>query len=284
MLAAAENRLAVGEAPTARAPLSLAVPRLADALTRARARRREGQSLYAAGRMPEDTSVLLDTARMLQPFETRLARNTLLDTWAAAEFSGQPRAGMVEFMCVAGGHEPVDEVECRLGDLAPAMVDREGVAPVGNLHDLGHGGVAPLPLVGGVRDRPRHRVVLRAIDDQQRTAVGAGRVDLRLRPRVSGLTRNGPTPRSTEAGRGSTPRKTPGSIATVAAARPRPASICASKPPVECPMIAGLLSRASMISVVWSATCFKVFPATTSGSARACSTVSGSSGQSGVSG
>ena len=29
-----------------------------------------------------------------------------------------------------------------------------------------------MPLVGGVRDRPRHRVVLLAVDDQQRTAVG----------------------------------------------------------------------------------------------------------------
>ena len=67
---------------------------------------------------------------------------------------------------------------------------------------------------------------------------------------VSGLTRNGPTPLSTEAGRGRTPRKTPGSIATVAADSPRPASICASKPPVECPMTAGLWSRALMISVV----------------------------------
>ena len=39
-----------------------------------------------------------------------------------------------------------------------------------------------------------------------------------------------------------------------------------------------------MTSVVWSATCFKVFLAKTSGFARASSTVSGSSGQSGVSG
>src|SRR5215472_4716390 len=37
-------------------------------------------------------------------------------------------------------------------------------------------------------------------------------------------------------GNGRTPRKTPGSIATVAADRPRPASICATRPPVApCP-------------------------------------------------
>src|SRR5205085_10915030 len=46
----------------------------------------------------------------------------------------------------------------------------------------------------------------------------------------------------------------------------------------------GFLSKALMTSVVWWATCFKVFLATTSGSARAASTVAGSSGQSGVSG
>jgi DNA-binding CsgD family transcriptional regulator len=98
MLAAAENRLAAGEAPAARALLGLAAPRLADVLARARARRLEGQSLYAAGQMPEATSVLLDAARMVQPFETRLARDTLLDAWGAAQFSGQPGAGMAEFL------------------------------------------------------------------------------------------------------------------------------------------------------------------------------------------
>ena len=69
-------------------------------------------------------------------------------------------------------------------------------------------------------------------------------------PRVSGLSKNRPATLSVENGRGRTPRKTPGSIATVAAERPRPASICASKPPVECPITAGFLSKALMISVV----------------------------------
>jgi hypothetical protein len=66
--------------------------------------------------------------------------------------------------------KPFSEGERDLGDATPAVVDREGVAPVRDLHDLRHGGVAPLPLVGGVRDRPRHRVVLLAVDDQQGTA------------------------------------------------------------------------------------------------------------------
>jgi DNA-binding CsgD family transcriptional regulator len=98
MLAAAENRLAAGEAPAARALLGLVAPRPADVLSRARARRLEGLSLYAAGQMPEATSVLLDAARMLQPSETRLARDTLLGAFTAAQFSGQPGAGMAEFL------------------------------------------------------------------------------------------------------------------------------------------------------------------------------------------
>src|SRR4051794_17622296 len=61
--------------------------------------------------------------------------------------------------------EPLDEVERRLSDLPPAVVDGEGVAPVRHHHELRHGPVAPLPLVGGVRDRPRHRVVLLTLDE-----------------------------------------------------------------------------------------------------------------------
>ena len=117
MLAAAENRLAAGEAPAARALLGLAAPRLADVLARARARRLEGQSLYAAGQMPEATSVLLDAARMLQPFETRLARDTLLDAWAAAQFSGQPGAGMAEFLRAVRSAPKVADSRATVADL-----------------------------------------------------------------------------------------------------------------------------------------------------------------------
>jgi hypothetical protein len=45
-------------------------------------------------------------------------------------------------------------------------------------------------------------------------------VSVIARPRVSGLTRNGPATLSAEAGSGRTPRKIPGSIATAAAERP----------------------------------------------------------------
>src|SRR6187397_2763006 len=60
--------------------------------------------------------------------------------------------------------EPLDEVEGGLGDLAPAVIDGEGVAPVRHLHDLRHAGVALLPLECGFRDRPGHRVVVLAFD------------------------------------------------------------------------------------------------------------------------
>jgi DNA-binding CsgD family transcriptional regulator len=115
MLAAAENRLAAGEAPAARALLGLAVPRLTDGLDRARARRLEGQSLYAAGQMPEATSVLLDAARMLQPSETRLARDTLLNAFVAAQFSGQ--TWMVEFLRAVRSVPKVADSRATLADL-----------------------------------------------------------------------------------------------------------------------------------------------------------------------
>ena len=115
MLAAAENRLAAGEAPATRALLGLAAPRLADGLARARARRLEGLSLYAAGQMPEATSVLLDAARMLQPPETRLARDTLLDAFVAAQFSGQ--AWMTEFLRAVRSVPKVADSRATLADL-----------------------------------------------------------------------------------------------------------------------------------------------------------------------
>jgi len=123
--------------------------------------------LVDAGMSPEAAIAAVRTARGARALET-IAQEDFVVTFASADRLD----------------EALDEVECRLGDLAPAVVDREGVPPVRDLHDLRHAGVAPLLLVGGVRDRPRHGVVLRAVDDQQGTAVGVRRVHLRLRPRV----------------------------------------------------------------------------------------------------
>ena len=50
--------------------------------------------------------------------------------------------------------------------------------------DLSHAGILLLLLVGGMGDRPRHRVVVLARDDQQRSTLGILRIDLGFRPRV----------------------------------------------------------------------------------------------------
>ena len=55
-----------------------------------------------------------------------------------------------------------------------------------------------------------------------------------------------------------------------------------SNPPVEWPITAGFLVSCPITSAVWSAICFSVFLANTSGFALASSTVSGSSGHTGV--
>src|SRR5436305_4409474 len=95
--------------------MSLDEPHLNDAPARERARRLEGQSLYAAGQMPEATSVLLDAARMLQPLEIRLARDTLLDAFVAAQFSGG--AWMAEFLQAVRSVPKVAGSRASLADL-----------------------------------------------------------------------------------------------------------------------------------------------------------------------
>jgi hypothetical protein len=150
---------------------------------------------------------------------------------------------------MALGEAPYER-ERSVGDLPPAAVDGQRMAAVRHLDDLRDAFVALLLLEGRVGDRPRDRVILLARD---------------------------------EIGSGSTPRNGAGSIATEAAARPRPARIWVSRPPNECPITAGLLSSPRMISSKWSATSPTVLPANTSGWALASSTVSGSSGQPGVS-
>ena len=76
--------------------------------------------------------------------------------------------------------ESLHEVECRLCHLTPAAVDRERVPAVRDPGDLGDGLVVLLTLVGGVGDRPRDRVVLLALDDQQRATGWIPGIDLGL--------------------------------------------------------------------------------------------------------
>ena len=71
-----------------------------------------------------------------------------------------------------------------LGDLSPAVVDRERVAASRHLNDVGLALVARLKLVGSVGQCRWHRVVLFARDDEQGSAIRVLGVDLRLGPRV----------------------------------------------------------------------------------------------------
>jgi hypothetical protein len=58
---------------------------------------------------------------------------------------------------------------------------------------------------------------------------------------LAGLPSTGEAARSEESGSWGMPRKGAASMATVTAARPRPATISASRPPNEWPITAGLL-------------------------------------------
>src|SRR5437588_3859302 len=81
-------------------------------------------------------------------------------------------------------HKTLDESKRGSSHLAPAVIDDKRMSPVGHRYNLGHALVVLLILVGGVRDRRWHRVVLVAGDDQQGSAVGAPGINLRLSPGV----------------------------------------------------------------------------------------------------
>jgi DNA-binding CsgD family transcriptional regulator len=93
LVAAAEARLMTGDTSAARALLGRAAPDLPDPVVRARARRLEGEILFAAGESAAATSVLLEAARMVTPYDLRLARDTLLESFAAQLSNPQAGAG-----------------------------------------------------------------------------------------------------------------------------------------------------------------------------------------------
>ena len=117
LLEAAAVRLIAGEAPMAQALLGRAAPHLADPPARARARRLEGLTLYAAGRMPEASSAMLDAASMLQASDPRLARDTLLDAFAAAQFSSQASAAMAGVLAAIRSTPQVADPQVSVADL-----------------------------------------------------------------------------------------------------------------------------------------------------------------------
>jgi DNA-binding CsgD family transcriptional regulator len=93
LVMAAEARLMTGETSAARALLDCAAPDLQDPVVRARARRLEGEILFAAGESVAATSVLLEAARMVTPYDARLARDTLLESFAAQLSNWQAAGG-----------------------------------------------------------------------------------------------------------------------------------------------------------------------------------------------
>jgi DNA-binding CsgD family transcriptional regulator len=117
LLEAAETRLVAGEAGVARVLLERAAPHLGDALARARARRLEGLTLNAAGQLSEATSVLLDAAQMLEPFDAHLARDTLLEAFLAAQLSDQSEAATARVLQAARSAPKVTDAQATLADL-----------------------------------------------------------------------------------------------------------------------------------------------------------------------
>jgi DNA-binding CsgD family transcriptional regulator len=116
LLAAAEARLVVGETSAARSLLDRAEPDLPDPVISARARRLDGGILFGAGESARATSVLFEAARMIGPYDTRLARDTLLEAFAAQLSSGRA-AGTAKFLQALRSAPGVAPSQAIAGDL-----------------------------------------------------------------------------------------------------------------------------------------------------------------------
>ena len=151
------------------------------ALSVAVARSRADQAIGLPGASPGRTPIKPSTW-------TSSVRRTLAGARNAALFgelrSLPSRTRRLARLGTASLDESLDERKRLVGDLAPAAIDRERVAAVRDLDDLSDTRVPPLLLERGVCDRPGHRVVLLAGDDQQRPPLGVLAVNLRLGPRV----------------------------------------------------------------------------------------------------
>ena len=88
LLAAAEAALIAGQPFRAGALLEEATPKLGDPLSRAQARRLQGTIRLAVGQAGEASSILLEAARALAPFDASSARDALLEALRAALYVG----------------------------------------------------------------------------------------------------------------------------------------------------------------------------------------------------
>jgi DNA-binding CsgD family transcriptional regulator len=117
LVMAAEARLMTGETSAARALLDCAAPDLPDPVVRARARRLEGEILFASGESAAATSVLLQAARMVTPYDARLARDTLLESFAAQLSNWQAAAGGAEVVQAIRSAPGIAESHATTADL-----------------------------------------------------------------------------------------------------------------------------------------------------------------------
>ena len=93
MLATVHAELISGATDRAQAMLAQVTPRLIDPMARARGLRLQGAIRYAQGQLAEAPSLLLQSARMLQPFDPRLASETMLEALQAALYGGRFASG-----------------------------------------------------------------------------------------------------------------------------------------------------------------------------------------------
>ncbi len=97
--------------------LGQAAPQLEDPLARGKARRLEGLILYAAGELPKVPSVLLDAARMIAPYDTRLARDTLLEAFQTRQVSGRFSVAITEVLREVRSAPRVEDSQATVADL-----------------------------------------------------------------------------------------------------------------------------------------------------------------------
>jgi len=137
MLRAAEARLHAGAVADCRSLLARAVPLLEDPFARAMARRLKGFVLEAAGEPLAAITTLVQAATMLEPYDTRLSRATLLDavtaTWLSGSFS--PVEDVLRAVCSSPTAEGADAplADLLLEGFAAAWAQRydEAVALLG---------------------------------------------------------------------------------------------------------------------------------------------------------
>lgn len=160
LVAAAEARLAAGEAPAARALLDRGAADVTEPLVSARARRLEGDIAFAAGNLAAATSVLVEAAGMIGTYDVRLGRDTLLEAFAAQLANGRA-AGVGEVLRAIRSAPGTPRSGATPGDLLldgfAAVAERRSAAAAGFLRQA----VAKLTDGQPVPDSPQRFLAFR---------------------------------------------------------------------------------------------------------------------------